>query len=112
MRALFRASAAIRTTARRSLKKKTRGRKRSRPGDPPVNQTNTVRSLISFWVDRRKEQAVIAPAIVSNGGRGVDTLEVGGRSNYGNGGPQAARPFMGPAYEASRKTIEDIWSNL
>lgn len=112
VRGLFKASAAVRTTSRRRIRRRTKTIKRSKPGQSPRGHTGALRNNINFWVDRDAETAVIAPAILKKGGSGVDALEVGGTSYYGEGGPMEARPFMEPAFRSSQDTIKKIWESI
>lgn len=125
-RYLFRAAAAVRTTARKSIETDDTGP--SEPGQPPHTHAsrsarwrkrgkgrskgmgrakpgNVLRNAILFAVDEFEGEAVIGPAasIAADSGK---AHEFGGEFR-GTNFPQ--RRFMGPALERIEPKMMDIW---
>lgn len=113
-RGLMRAGAAVRLTARRSIRKR---KSISQPGKPPHSHEGTLRRLIFFAFDRDAESVVIGPLArrTRTGSHGAALLEAGGTVvRSGRRGRRRLlryrpRPFMGPALEKSRPRIPDFW---
>ena len=109
-RVLSRFGAFVRTTARRSIRRRKRS---SEPGQPPRSHTGLLRRLIFFAYEPTSENVVIGPAdLSSKRGDAPHALEEGGRSQIG---PQQTayiepRPYMGPAFKTEReKNMPDMW---
>jgi len=102
-RGLFKASAFMRTTARRSIKKR---RRPSPPGSPPSTQTRRLRNAIQFHVYRGEGRAVIGPTAQRVG-------EAGAAHEHGEkfrGDDYPPRPFMGPAEEITRPVFAGFFA--
>ena len=98
------AGAAIRLTARRSIRTR---QKASAPGTPPHTRRGQLKRAIAYAVDKRRGAVVIGPARDAVGTSG-SAHERGGRyrrERY----PQ--RPFMGPALEKLQDRLPDFWAN-
>ena len=57
-KSLGHAAGTVRTTAKRSIRKR---KKPSKPGSPPSSPTGMLRRVLRYEVDRQREQAVIGP---------------------------------------------------
>lgn len=135
-RALSRAGAYIRTSARTSIRKR---KSYSAPGRPPHSHEGSLRKLILFGYDRRTDSVVVGPvgfrrSVVPN------LLEFGGKvrnkrrrvvranaSSVGATGRIAAgnrrvieageelnyepRPYMRPALDREKDRIPKAWKN-
>ncbi len=100
--AMGHAAAAIRLTARRSIRRR---QKPSRPGDPPHTRKGQLRRAIIYHVDRQRQRAVIGPAYTGVG-RSAISHEFGGhyrRERF------PRRAFMGPALERNRDRLPQHW---
>jgi len=95
--ALNHAAAAIRLTARRSLRS---GRKASPAGSPPASKTRRLKESIVYVVDRLKRIALVGPSAQKVGPAG-GIHEHGGpyRLHDKKTANYPARPFMLPAAE-------------
>ena len=101
----------VRSKAKSSLKKPTKKRKSSNPGEPPVNRTGTLKNLIFYELDETRG-VVIGPARFKGRSQGAKALEVGGKSTARIRGKKRAvrvkkRPFMQPAHEKVLKTLPE-----
>jgi hypothetical protein len=119
-RNLSKFGAFVRSDARHSIRLRSRA---SRPGEPPTNQTGTLKGLIYFSYDRRSRSVVIGPEPFSSriAGPAVvpKVLEYGGlsivkikrkRQVIGRKAVAIqARPFMRPAAEKNYAELPDIW---
>ena len=97
------AGAAIRLTARRSIRKREGP---SAPGSPPHTHTGALRSAVLYAVEKARERVVIGPAFAGVGTSAM-AHEFGGRyrkSRY------SKRPFMGPALEKLRDRLPRMWA--
>jgi len=103
IKALGHAAAAIRLTARRSIK---RSPTYSDPGVPPHTRRGLLREAILYAVEKDAQVAVIGPAYDFVGVSG-SAHEFGGRFR---GDDYPARPFMGPALEAIRPRLPGFWA--
>jgi hypothetical protein len=103
-RSLNHAAAAIRITARRSIR---RSPKESSAGTPPHTRRGLLKRALLYNVDKSRMRAVIGPAY-SIAGRFGSAHEFGGKY-YGRKYP--ARSFMGPALKIQSKRIPRIWAN-
>ena len=112
-RALSQAGAFIRTTARRSIRKRKAA---SPPGKPPSSHAGHLRRLILFGYDRREQAVVIGP-MPFRSGEAPPLLEFGGRvTRKGRRGKRrrmryVARPFMGPAMEKEKPKFPRLWAD-
>jgi hypothetical protein len=102
-RSLNHAAAAIRLTARRSIR---RSPKESSAGTPPHTRRGLLKRSLLYNVDKAKMRAVIGPAY-SIVGRSGSAHEFGGKY-YGRKYP--ARSYMGPALQKQAKRIPHFWS--
>ena len=100
--ALGHAAAAIRLSARRSIRRR---KSASSPGTPPSTRQGQLRRGIRYHVDRQRQQAVIGPT-ASSVGRSATAHEYGGRYR---GQIFIKRPFMNPALEANRNRLPKHW---
>lgn len=103
-RSLNHAAAAIRLTARRSIR---RSPKESASGTPPHTRRGLLKRSLLYNVDKAKMRAVIGPAY-SIVGRSGSAHEFGGKY-YGRKYPK--RAYMGPALRQQAKRIPRMWAN-
>lgn len=75
VRALSRFGAYVRTAARGLIRS---GKKPSRPGKPPRNQTGTLKKFLFFVFDKSRRSVVIGPAKTNQVGTAPESLESGG----------------------------------
>jgi len=101
-KALYQAGAMIRTTARRSIRKRKGA---SAPGSPPHTHTNALRKAILFDVDRDRESVIIGPTADIIGEAGA--AHEHGEEYYGRDYPE--RPFMGPAHKKILPRVAELW---
>lgn len=132
VRALFRISAFIATTAKRSMRKR---KKASPPGTPPSAHEGDrfgrgflLRELMQFEVERKNLSAVIGPKKIRSKTLGkvrarkpVPNLhEFGGALRYeddqgrGKRAVYPARPYMAPALEKARANdkLRGAWGDI
>jgi len=102
IQALDHAAAAIRLTARRSIR---RSDKYSDPGTPPNTRKGQLREAILYAVEKDRGAAVIGPTYDMMG-VSATAHEFGGMYM---GSHYPARPFMGPALEAIQPRLPDFW---
>src|SRR5690606_25919908 len=97
------AGAAIRLTARRSIKK---AKGPSAPGTPPHTRKGRVRNAIKYAVTAAKQSVVIGPdhAVAADSG---SAHEFGGRYRQEN---YDKRPFMGPALQKVKDRLPRLWA--
>ncbi len=115
-RALSRIGGYVRTTAKRSIRKR---KKKSEPGKPPSSHSGELRGGIWFSYEPREKTVVIGPVSFGTGVPSV--LEHGGTINVktdrrGTPGRSEtvrikARPYMGPAERDARERIPDAFRN-
>jgi hypothetical protein len=103
-KSLNHAAAAIRLTARRSIR---RSPKESTAGTPPHTRRGLLKRALLYNVDKSKMRAVIGPAY-SIAGRSGSAHEFGGKY-YGREYP--ARSYMGPALKVNKRRISNFWSS-
>jgi hypothetical protein len=117
---LTHAAAAIRLTARRSIKKapKARGRdaqgrfrgggktQPSPPGKPPHTRKGQIKRAILYSVERKAGRAFIGPTYEAMG-MSASAHEFGGRFR---GQRYRARPFMGPALKENVPRLPRMWA--
>ena len=101
-KALYQAGALIRTTARRSIRKRKGD---SLPGQPPHTHTNALRKSILFDVDREEQSVIIGPTANIIGEAGA--VHEHGEDYFGRHYPK--RPFMGPALKKMQPRVAAIW---
>jgi hypothetical protein len=104
-RSLNHAAAAIRLTARHSIR---RSPKESAAGTPPHTRRGLLKRALLYKVDKARMTAVIGPAY-SVAGRSGSAHEFGGKY-YGRKYPK--RQFMGPALKENQKRIPKFWSSV
>jgi hypothetical protein len=105
--------AMIMTTARQSIRKG-----KSAPGQPPRNQTGTLKKNIIFAYDSATRSVIIGPRFLGDvSSRDAPrALELGGTSLTVRKGKRkrqavAARPFMVPALEKRSPELPLLWEN-
>lgn len=104
IKSLGHAGAAIRLTARRSIK---RSAVESQPGEPPHTRKGQLKRAIVFSVETNKQSVVIGPDASVVGSSG-SAHEHGGhyrRERF------PKRPFMGPALEKLKTRLPQRWKN-
>lgn len=97
------AGAAIRLTARRSIRKR---KSASAEGQPPNTRKGQLRNAIAYSVVKQRDLVVIGPEITKVG-RSGSAHEFGGkyrRERY------PRRPYMGPALEKNRERLPRMWA--
>lgn len=100
---LNRAGAAIRLTARRSIRR----RKKSSPaGQPPSTRRGQLRNAIAYEVDQRRQEVAIGPQ-ASQVGQSATAHEFGGRYERE---VFPKRPFMGPALTKITPRLPQLWA--
>lgn len=104
IRSLGHAGAAIRLTARRSIR---RGRSQSSPGTPPHTRRGQLKRAIQYGVVKEQELVVIGPTedVVGQAGK---AHEFGGRYRREQ---YPKRPFMGPALEKMIPRLPKMWAD-
>ena len=97
------AGAAIRLTAKRSIR---RSDKPADPGKPPKTRRGQLRSSIRFAVERNRQRVLIGPdhRIV---GQSARAHEFGGRYRKQR---YPKRPFMGPALTKTKDRLPKHWA--
>jgi len=104
IKSLGHAGAAIRLTARRSIK---RSATESQPGDAPHTRRGQLKRAIVFAVEGNKQSAVIGPDAAMVGPAG-SAHEHGG---HFRGQRYPKRPFMGPALEKIKPRLPKHWKD-
>ena len=97
------AAAAIRLTARRSIR---RNPKKSSAGTPPHTRRGLLKRALLYKVEKQRLSAVIGPAYTIAGKSGQ--AHEFGTKYYGRKYPR--RSFMGPALSSNQKRISKFWS--
>ena len=97
------AGAAIRLTAKRSIRKSPNP---AEPGKPPKTRRGQLRSAIRFAVEKNRQRVVIGPdhRIV---GQSARAHEFGGRYKRQR---YPRRPFMGPALTKTKDRLPKHWA--
>lgn len=97
------AGAAIRLTARRSIRKSDAS---STPGTPPHTRKGRIRNAIKYAVVAAAQSVVIGPdhEVAADSGA---AHEFGGRFRQEN---YDRRPFMGPALEKTKDRLPRMWA--
>lgn len=116
-KALSRAGAFIRQTAKRSIRRARKKKPNSAPpGKPPRSHVGDLKRLIYFAYDPVKRGVVIgpvrfakgeAPALLEFGG----TVERKGRDGKTYTARYAGNPFMGPALQKELPNLPKRWQN-
>ena len=103
IQSLQHAGAAVRLTARRSIR---RSKKPSRPGKPPHTKRGALKKAILYAMNRNRTSVVIGPdaGMVNQIGR---VHEIGGKFK---GEYYPPRPFMGPALASIRPRLPRFWA--
>jgi len=100
---LAHASAAIRLTARRSIR---RARKQSFAGSPPHTRKGQLKRAILYAVEKQKATSVTGPAYEMAGTSG-SAHEFGGRYKKQR---YPRRAFMGPALQENLPRLPKMWA--
>lgn len=103
IRTLPHAAAAIRLTARRSIR---RAKKQSSAGSPPHTRKGQLKRAILYAVEKQKTTAVIGPAYEIAGTSG-SAHEFGGRYKRQR---YPRRAFMGPALQDNLPRLPKLWA--
>ena len=103
IRSLGHAGAALRMTARRSIR---RNKVESPEGTPPHTRKGQLRRAILFAVEKDRQTVVIGPEVAVVGTSGT-AHEFGGQYR---GGRYPRRPFMGPALEKIKDRLPKLWA--
>lgn len=109
----------VRTRAKSSIRK---SKKAAPPGKPPRSHTGLLKRFIFFVFEPATRNVVIGPAKLNQKDSGApEVLEKGGMSKVVRGSRRrrrvvrtaaiAARPYMGPAFEAEKKQLPALWAN-
>jgi hypothetical protein len=112
----------VRTRAKSSIRK---SKKSAAPGQPPRSHTGLLKRFIFFVFEPINRSVVIGPAklnakesgapeVLEKGGTTVvsQTIRVGKQKRKAKKRVAiAARPYMGPAYEAEKKELPALWAN-
>jgi hypothetical protein len=104
IRSLGHAGAALRLTARRSIR---RSSKASRPGRPPHTRRGQLKRALRYAVEKSHERVLIGPTYTVVG-RSAAAHEFGGRYKRQ---VYPKRPLMGPALEKIRSRLPRMWAN-
>ncbi len=114
-RSLAKSGSYIRTTARRSMRRK---RGRSRPGQPPHAHVGLLRDLLFFSYDSSTNSVVVGPVAINKRSEAPAVLEFGGRTRkpyYWKGTSSQitvrARPYMRPALRITRNELPGHWKD-
>jgi phage gpG-like protein len=99
---LSHAAAAIRLTARRSIRRRKGA---ADPGQPPHTRQGRLKESILYSVDQRRQEAVIGPAASVVGTAG-SAHEHGGRFR---GARYPRRPFMSPVLQNNLNRLPKHW---
>ena len=112
-RALMRFGQYVRKGARHSIKSAPGP---GEPGQPPHGHIGLLKSHIYYGFDPAQRSELIGPDLLGSSPYGETTipevLEEGGTvSHRRKPGDRhfAARPFMGPAFEAGKGKLDDFW---
>lgn len=97
------AGAAVRLTARRSIRK---SRAASAPGTPPNTRRGRIKNAIKYAVLPDKQSVVIGPD-AEIAGTSAKAHEFGGRYRRER---YEKRPFMGPALEKNKSRLPEMWA--
>jgi phage gpG-like protein len=98
------AGAAIRITARRSIR---RNKKASTAGKPPHTRKGQLKRSLRYVVEKDKDRVLIGPTYTVVG-RSATAHEFGGKYKKER---YKKRPFMGPALRANKGKIPKLWAD-
>lgn len=98
------AGAALRLTARRSIRTR---KKASPPGTPPHSRKGQLKRAIAYAVEKSRDRVVVGPDVDVVGTSGK-AHEFGGRYRRER---YPKRPFMGPSLEKLRDRLAAFWAN-
>jgi hypothetical protein len=98
------AGAALRLTARRSIRTR---KKASPPGTPPHTRHGQLKRAIAYAVDKQRGVVVIGPERDGVGTSG-SAHEFGGRYRRER---YPKRPYMGPALDKLQDRLPDFWAS-
>ena len=107
----------VRTTAKRSIRRVGKKGTPSAPGQPPKSRKGLLKNFIFYGFDRLRRSVVIGPQKLNLKGKAPSVLEYGGmvkgKSKKGHitSSKISARPYMGPAFEKSKKRLSALWQN-
>lgn len=102
-KSLGHAGAAIRLTAKRSIRRR---KKASPEGQPPSTRKGQLRGAIRYEVEKQKDLVVIGPEH-SKVGTSASAHEHGGRYKRQR---YPKRPFMGPALNKTKDRLPKLWA--
>jgi len=103
-KSLNHAGAAIRITARRSIR---RNKKPSREGTPPHTRKGQLKRSLRYAVNKDKGSVIIGPTYTMVGRSGM-AHEFGGKY-YGRDYPK--RSFMGPSLKKMENRLPKLWAS-
>lgn len=103
IRSLGHAGAAIRLTARRSIR---RSKEASPPGEPPHTRFGQLKRSLRYSVEKARQRVLIGPTY-SFVGRSATAHEFGGRYM---GQQYPKRPLMGPALMKIKDRLPRMWA--
>jgi phage gpG-like protein len=103
-RSLNHAAAAIRLTARRSIR---RNKKASSAGQPPHTRKGQLKRSLRYVVEKDKSRALIGPVHTVVGRSGM-AHEFGGKYKKQK---YPKREFMGPALEKNKHRLSNFWQD-
>jgi phage gpG-like protein len=98
------AGAAIRLTARRSIR---RNKKASTAGQPPHTRKGQLKRSLRYVVEKDKDRVLIGPTYTVVG-RSATAHEFGGKYKKER---YQKRPFMGPSLEKNMSRIPKMWAD-
>ena len=107
----------VRTTAKRSIRRVGKKGSPSAPGQPPKSRKGLLKNFIFYGFDRGRRSVVIGPQKLNIKGKAPSVLEYGGmargksRKGRVTSAKISARPYMGPAFEKSKKKLSALWRN-
>ncbi|MBT9156654.1 MAG: hypothetical protein DDT37_01642 [Firmicutes bacterium] len=90
---------------------KRRGKRSSRPGEPPTSHTKLLKRFLRFAYQPDRGSVVIGPELIRRPVKGVPRiLEEGGSvRSRGRTVKIAPRPYMRPAFEAEKPGLPAMW---
>lgn len=106
----------VRTTAKRSIRPVGKKGTPSKPGSPPKSRKGLLKNFIFYAFDLAKRSVVIGPQKIGGlKGKTPSVLEYGGnvkgKRRHSTASKVSARPYMGPAFEKSKKKLSSLWAN-
>ncbi len=97
------AGAAIRLTARKSIRK---GKKPAQAGKPPHTRRGQLKRSLRYAVEKDRGRVLIGP-VYTMVGRSAMAHEFGGKYKKER---YPARPFMGPALQKNERKLPRLWA--